>query len=145
MSQGLLYLSIKSIHVLGFILWVGSLLALSLILQAHQRAGSAGSSLLGAERSVGRAMELGALLTIACGVAMIFLSNAAVSPLRQPYLHIKLTLVVVIIALHGFVRARMAKLGRGQGSAPPSAVNALLLLVAIAAIGLAVIKPMLRV
>jgi protoporphyrinogen IX oxidase len=145
MSQpGLLYLSIKSIHVLGFILWVGSLLGLTLVLQAHQRASGPHEGLIGAERSIARAMELGAMLTIVCGALMILFSPAAVSPIRQPYVHMKLTLVVVIIALHGLVRAKMAKLGRGEGKAPPSWVNGLILLVAIGAIALAILKPLLR-
>ncbi len=145
-QQELIYRSIKAIHVLGFLLWVGSMFALSMILSAHERAaGSARDALIAVERGIGRAMELGAQLAIACGVVMILTSQAAVSPLRQPYLHIKLTLVVVLIVMHGVVRAKMARLGRGEGTAPPGWVTPLVLLLAAAMIWLAVVKPMLRV
>jgi uncharacterized membrane protein len=118
---------------------------LTLVLQAHARAGSARDAFVSAERAIGRAMELGALLTIVCGVLMILRSPAAISPLKQPYVHIKLTLVVVLIALHGVVRAKMARLGRGQGSPPAAWVSGAILVVAVAIIWLAVVKPMLRV
>ncbi|HTE51806.1 MAG TPA: CopD family protein [Kofleriaceae bacterium] len=146
MSQQLLiYNSVKAIHVLGFLLWIGSMFALTLVLQAHARGGATQGALVGVERSLGRAMELGALLAIACGVYMLLRSPAAISPLKQPYVHIKLTVVVVLIAMHGLVRAKMAKLGRGQGTGPGSWVSAAVLILAVAAIWLAVVKPMLRV
>jgi uncharacterized membrane protein len=139
------YLWVKAIHQLGFVLWVGSMFALTLLLSAHARAaGPARDALVAAERSVGRAMEVGSLLAIACGVLMIVGSQAAVNPIRQPYVHIKLTLAVVLIALHGLVRSRMARLGRGQGGALPGWVSGAILIIAAAMIWLAVVKPMLR-
>ena len=120
-QQELIYRSVKAIHVLGFLLWVGSMFALAMVLAAHQRAASgARDALVAAEKSIGRAMELGALLAILCGVVMIFTSAAPVSPLRQPYLHIKLTLVVVLIVMHGMVRAKMARLGAAKDRLPPA-------------------------
>ena len=139
------YLWIKAIHQLGFLLWVGSMFTLTLVLAAHARAaGPAQSAFIPAERAIGRAMELGALLTIACGVVMILKTPYAVSPIKEPYIHIKLTLVAAIIVLHGLVRAKMARLGRGQGSAPGTWMSAAILLLAVGAIWLAVVKPALH-
>lgn len=145
-QQELLYRSIKAIHVFGFLLWIGSMFALTLAMSAHERAsGPARDALIDIQRSMGRAMELGALLAIACGVVMILRSPATVPPLKQPYLHIKLTLAVLLIVMHGLVRARMARLRRGEGSAPPAWLGGLVLLIGAAMIWLAVVKPMLRV
>ncbi len=147
-QEVLIYNSIKAIHILGFLLWVGSMFALSVALRHHERAGADRSAIVGLERAIGRAMELGALLAIAAGVYMILTKASvfgAVSPMKQPYLHIKLTLVVALIAMHGVVRAKMARLGRGQGSAPGAWLSSAILVLAVAAIWLAVVKPMLRV
>ncbi len=139
------YLWVKAIHQFGFLLWVGSMFALTLILRTHaSAAGSSRDAFAAAERALGRAMELGALLTIAAGVAMIVGSDKAINPIRQPYVHIKLTLVAVLVVLHGIVRGKMARLGRGQGSAPSGLVSGLILLVGVSVIWLAVVKPMLR-
>jgi uncharacterized membrane protein len=139
------YIWVKAFHQFGFLLWVGSMFALTLVMSAHARAAAtAREPFIAAERSIGRAMELGALFTIAAGVAMIVWSPAAISPLRQPYVHIKLTLAVVLIALHGVVRARMARLGRGEGGALPAVVSGAILLIAASMIWLAVVKPLLR-
>jgi uncharacterized membrane protein len=144
-QEVLIYNSIKAIHILGFLLWVGSMFALSVALRYHERAGADRDAIMGLERAIGRAMELGALLAIAAGVYMILTKVGPVSPMKQPYLHIKLTLVVVLIAMHGVVRAKMARLGRGQGSAPGAWLGSAILVLAVAAIWLAVVKPMLRV
>ena len=143
-QEVLVYNSIKAIHILGFLLWVGSMFALSVALRYHERAGADRSAIVGLERAIGRAMELGALLAIAAGVYMILTKVGPVSPMKQPYLHIKLTLVVVLIGMHGVVRAKLARLGRGQGSAPGAWLGSAILVLAVAAIWLAVVKPMLR-
>ncbi len=140
------YLWVKAIHQFGFMLWVGSMFALTLILRTHaSAAGSARDAFNAAERAIGRAMELGALLSIAGGVAMIVWTIAPISPLKQPYVHIKLTLVFVLIVLHGIVRGKMARLGRGEGSAPSGLISGLILIIGVSIIWLAVVKPMLRV
>jgi uncharacterized membrane protein len=148
-QEVLIYNSVKAIHILGFLLWVGSMFALSVSLRYHERAGADRTAIVGLERAIGRAMELGALLAIAGGVYMILTKakvfGDAISPMKQPYLHIKLTLVVVLIAMHGVVRAKMARLGRGEGRAPGAWLAGAILVLAVAAIWLAVVKPMLRV
>lgn len=143
--SGQTYLTIKAVHFVGFFLWVGAMIALALTLRAKGAAeASARGAFAGMERVLARAMELGALVAIACGVLMIVKSPAVVSPMKQPYLHIKLTLVVGIIAMHGLVRASMARMGKGTGGPPPVAVPWLLLVAAAAIFYLAVVKPMYR-
>lgn len=140
------YLWVKAVHQLGFVLWIGSMFALTLVLSAHARAaGAARDAFVATERSIGRAMEMGALLAIAGGVIMILGSHAPVSPLKQPYLHIKLTLAAVLVVMHGVVRGKMGRIGRGQGGPVPGWVSGAILLIAAAMIWLAVVKPMLRV
>jgi protoporphyrinogen IX oxidase len=139
------YLWVKTVHQFGFVLWVGSMFTLTLVLSAHARAtGPARDAFAAAERSIGRAMEVGALLAIACGVIMIVRPVAGVSAIKQGWMHIKLTLAVLLIATHGLVRARMARLGRGEGGALPGWVSGAILVIALAMMGLAVVKPMLR-
>lgn len=139
------YLLIKAVHFLGFFLWVGALTALAMTLRAHASAGEAAKAAFDQlERAFAKAMELGALLAITCGVIMIVKTPAQMSPMKQPYLHIKLTLVVVILALHGLTRARMGKMRTGGGAPPPAFVSWLLLALAAAIFVLAVVKPMYR-
>ena len=143
--SGQTYLTIKAVHFLGFFLWVGAMLALALALRAHAAAGSSAKEAF--ERLEGvyaKAMELGALLAIACGILMIVKSPAVVSPMKQPYLHIKLTLVLVILGIHGLVRVSMGRVRKGTGGGPGVAVPWLLLAVAAAIFYLAVVKPMVK-
>ena len=143
--SGQTYLTIKAVHFLGFTMWVGAMIALALALRARGAAeGAAKGAFEGLERVLARAMELGALLAIACGVLMIVKAPEGMSPMKQPYLHIKLTIVVVILAMHGLVRMSMGKMRKGTGGPPGVAVPWLLLLAAAAIFYLAVVKPMYR-
>lgn len=139
------YLWIKAIHQLGFVLWVGSMFALTLVLYGHARAAAAApGALVGIERSLGRAMEIGALLAIVCGALIMLLWSGPANPIRQPWMHIKLTLAAALLALHGVTRARMARLGRGQSSGPAGWLSGAVLVVALAMIVLATVQPMSR-
>ena len=141
--SGQTYLTIKAVHFLGFFLWVGAMIALALAVRAHAAAGDAAREAFERlENAYARAMEIGALLTIACGVTMIVKTPAVVSPMKQPYLHIKLTLVVVILAMHGLVRVSMKRVRKGTGGGPGAAVPWLLLAVTAAIFYLALVKPM---
>ena len=137
------YLTIKAAHLLGFTLWVGGMIALALALRAHAAAGTAAKEAFERlERTLARAMEWGALLAIACGVLMIVKSPAVVSPMKQPYLHIKLTLVVVILAMHGLVRVSMGRMRKGTGGPPGVIIPWLVVALAAGIYYLAVVKPM---
>ena len=137
------YLWIKAAHVFGFVLWIGSMVALSLLGAATRRAeGGARSALADAARPVGMAMDIGATLAIAAGVVMILGSLDPVPPLKRPYFHIKLTLAVVLIGLHGLLRVSGGRARRGAGAGPPGWILPVAVLLALGVIWLAVTRPM---
>jgi uncharacterized membrane protein len=74
-------------------------------------------------------MDLAATLAIGCGLAMVF--GQTPNFLAQPHhgwFHIKLTVVVLgVLSVHGMIRARVGKFGRGQVSPVPAWIWTLLL------------------
>lgn len=128
-------------HILGFVLWVGGLLAVAALLRAHEGADAASRpGILGIARSTAILMDVGATLTIALGLVMAFKSpmypNTAFK--TGGWLHVKLALVVVgIIVPHGLIRRRIAALKRDAKPGPlPGWIVPLLLVAAIAVIAL---------
>ena len=78
----------------------------------------------------------GATLAIAGGLVML-VANPFL--LRQPWMHIKLTLAVVVLGLHGLTRVKAKKLSVGEGTFPAWVLGVLgFLLVAI--VSLAILK-----
>ena len=135
------YLWIKLVHFVGFIIWLSSIFGLANMLR--EKVGGSGEArdlLVRLARNAGRAMDAGATLAIVAGVILLIKSPAPIKPIEQPYFHVKLTLVVLLLALHGFLRMRAGKLAKGEskplGSAPLGLVTLLLLgIVAIVLIG----------
>ena len=126
------YLWIKLVHIVGFIVWVGSLFGLLSILREPTGSSEDTRRLLVAlTRRAGRAMDIGAALAIAAGVILIVKSPEPVGPIHQPYFHVKLALAAGLVGLHGFARVRAGKLAKGDtrtlGPAP-LALAALLVL-----------------
>jgi len=56
--------------------------------------------------------DIGALLTILAGIGLISTNSSYY--LRAPWLHIKLTFVVLLIGLHGIVAMRTKRFGAGR-------------------------------
>jgi protoporphyrinogen IX oxidase len=138
------YLWIKAIHVFGFVLWIGSMVGLAVLLGAHRRAeATARAALAGAGRGVAMVMDLGATLAIAAGVAMV-VSPIGLSPFKQPYFHIKLTVVAVLLVAHVLLRIQVGRARRGREGGPPGWLMPAVLILSAATIWLAVVKPMLR-
>lgn len=113
------YLWILAIHVIGFVMWVGALVGLSTLLSAHRRlAESTVDELVGLERKIALEMDIGALIAITCGVAMILkgknMGDAWV--MKQGWMHVKLTMVIALLASHVIVRVKVAKARRGDRS-----------------------------
>jgi protoporphyrinogen IX oxidase len=134
------YLWIKLVHFVGFIVWLSSIFGLVNMLRERTEAGEARELLARLARNAGRAMDTGATLAIVAGVIMLVKSPAPVGPLEQPYFHVKLTLAVLLLGLHGFLRVRAARLGRGDarplGPAPVAVASLLALgILAIVLIG----------
>jgi putative membrane protein len=100
----------KLVHVVGFIFWVGPLIGAARLLQLAAQEGQASGSarLAQVARQTARLADVGSALAIAGGLLLMSRLGFSVV-LKQPYMHIKLTLVVFLIGLHGYVRARGSK------------------------------------
>lgn len=101
-------------HVFGIVLWLGGLLMTTVLLAQHARETSpeARAALTRLEKKSMRAMaDPGALIAILAGVTLI-LSNPPYY-VHATWLHIKLTLVVAMIILHGFIGIEMKSLQKG--------------------------------
>ena len=137
------YLWIKLVHFVGFIVWLSSIFGLSNMLREQTGgSGEARDLLARLARNAGRAMDVGATLAIAAGVIMLIKSPAPVRPMEQPYFHVKLTLAVLLLALHGFLRMRAGKLAKGDARplGPAPLVVATLLFLAI--VGIVLVGPL---
>lgn len=134
-------------HLIGVILWIGCLFTVYWLLRLHAQAPKdVLERLTLMERSLGLTMDLAAALAIGTGLVMA-LSKAGTHPTSTLFaapgagwFHIKLTVVVLgILPVHGMVRAKIGKFGRGQISNVPQWMWSLLL-AAIAVIVLLVFR-----
>jgi putative membrane protein len=112
--------AILVVHVTGLVLWVSGLLVTSMSLTRHTQETSADArnALARLERIFLRGLaDPGALLTILAGIALI--STNPHYFLRAPWLHIKLTFVLLLIGLHGLVAVKTKRFGTGQSTLQP--------------------------
>jgi uncharacterized membrane protein len=124
------YAWLKSGHLIGVVLWIGGLFTVYWLLRMHASAPKeVHEKLTLLERSLALMMDLAAALAIGCGLAMVF--GQTPNFLAQPHhgwFHIKLTVVVLgVLSVHGMIRARVGKFGRGQVSPVPAWIWTLLL------------------
>ena len=102
-------------HVTGLVFWVGGLLVTSMALTRHTQESSAEvrQALARLERIYLRGLaDPGALLTMLAGVGLIMTNSHYY--LHAPWLHIKLTFVLLLIALHGLVAMRIKAFATGR-------------------------------
>jgi len=102
-------------HVTGLVFWVGGLLVTSMALTRHTQESSAEvrQALARLERIYLRGLaDPGALLTMLAGVGLIMTNSHYY--LHAPWLHIKLTFVLLLIALHGLVAMRTKAFATGR-------------------------------
>ncbi len=102
-------------HVLGFVFWVGGLLVTSMALTRHTQETSADAkqALARLERIYLRGLaDPGALLAILAGVSLISTNSSYY--LHAPWLHIKLTFVLILIGLHGMIAVRTKGFSTGR-------------------------------
>ena len=132
-------------HVLGVILWVGSMFATYWMLRVHAHAPKdATEQLTLMERSLALLMDISATLAIGCGVFLIikpveYDQNLFATP-HTGWFHAKLAVVLLgILPVHGMIRARIKKFGQGKITPVPQWQWSLLL-AAISAIVILVIK-----
>jgi len=107
-------------HVFGVIFWVGSLLLISSLLGlAADEIGAAREAMIVAGRRLFRlSANVGALVTVIFGIGIIALQPAF---LAHGWLHVKLLLVVAMLACHFWLYRRVAALENDPGSASPGA------------------------
>ncbi|HET9622297.1 MAG TPA: CopD family protein [Kofleriaceae bacterium] len=115
-------------HIIGDILWLGSMFSVYWLLRLHAQAPrDVLDKLTLMERSLALTMDIAATLAIVCGLGLAFspggthpTGNIFASP-GEGWFHIKLAVVVLgILPVHGFVRARVAKFSRGETPTVPS-------------------------
>jgi protoporphyrinogen IX oxidase len=102
-------------HVLGLVFWVSGLLVTSMALTRHTQEASAEArqALARLERIFLRGLaDPGALLTILAGASLIMTNSHYY--LHAPWLHIKLTFVLLLIGLHGMVAMRTKAFAAGR-------------------------------
>jgi protoporphyrinogen IX oxidase len=130
-----------SLHVFGSFIWVGGLFALAAFLDAF-----AAETDPAARGRLARFLRQAAIVpdiggTIAIGFGLYWLINFREVLMKMPYMHIKLTLVVLVLGIHGFLKVKAKKARKGEGfTAPPSAVKGLLSLVVLGIIVVVVSK-----
>lgn len=115
---------LRFFHFAGFGLWLAGLLGMGFLLQAGAR-----------HRLAPILADLGATLTIVAGIWNAIQRNLFV----QPWLHIKLTVVVVLVVVHVFLRR-----GLKQPDRKGTALLLPVILLAVAILYVAVLKPLQR-
>lgn len=129
------YLWLKAGHVIGILLWMGCLFATYWLLRIHaQSPKEVHEKLTLMERSLALSMDLAATLAIGAGLVLALTknqthptSNLFAFP-HSGWFHVKVTLVILgVLPVHGIVRARIAKFGRGQVTGVPQWLWSLLL------------------
>jgi uncharacterized membrane protein len=140
------YSWVLSLHLLAMVIWVGSMFAVYWLLRIHSHAPKdVLDRLTLMERSIALLMDLGATVTIICGLVLALdpsvPSNWFNATLYGPWLHIKLTIVVLgLLPVHGMIRGRVAKFSRGQIGPVPSWQWSMLLASVMAIIVIATTK-----
>lgn len=127
------------IHLFGILIWFGSMMTALHLLLGWERLGRPGDfkKLSG---NIGRIMDMGASLVLITGILM--LTNDAGRPLlKHGFMHAKLTAVVVLLGLHGLVRATLGKVSRGEARAIPVWVQPVVIGLYIAILFLIVKRP----
>lgn len=142
MSAPELYQWTKAFHVVGFLLWTGSLLSCIYLLQAHQAAGEEGRQALSSvQRKAAMLMEIGALVAIVAGLYLA-LGGGRNAFSGAGWLHAKLALVVLgLFGLHGFVRVKIKKFRNGEVAALPGWLQPAALVVIVVVAIMASVKP----
>ena len=113
---------IRAAHILGVMFWVGGLFSVYWLLRIHSHAPKdAHEQLTLMERSLALMMDIAATVAIGCGIAMIVWPVNLFSLKPSGWLHLKLAAVVLgVLPIHGMLRAKIKKFGRGKITPVPS-------------------------
>jgi protoporphyrinogen IX oxidase len=119
------YLWVKSLHLVGVISWFAGLFYLVRLFVYHAEAAGRPATerdvlqpqfTLMASRLLHIITTPAMLVTLAAGLAMLWLNPGL---LRQPWMHIKLTLLLGLFAYHGWCAARVKGLRAGAVAGTP--------------------------
>jgi len=135
---------VRTAHVFGFVTWVGSMLGCALALrQAASADVTARTALAALAKRLAIAMDGGAAITIVAGLALIHgLAAAGANPLTLPWMHVKLTLVVVgLIGSHVLLRMRVKAYQRGEPKPLPAFLFPGIHVVVIGILIMAIVQP----
>jgi uncharacterized membrane protein len=135
MTESLLSLVL---HVIGITFWVGGLFTLSLVMSAAGDEPALRAKVGAIVRRVALGTDVGAGLAIMGGIGLL---TSHPWDLRQPWMHMKLTFVLGLLAVHGIVRVRARKLATG-GPAPTGAASIAIAVLAVAIIAVVLVKPL---
>ena len=132
-------------HVLGFVLWIGGLVAVLQLLRVHGAVeGAARDVLARHERRMAIVMDLGATLAIVTGLVTA-LGGTTNYFTTGAWLHIKLTVVALaIFGMHGWARVKVKRFRHGEVKHVPAATTYIVLAAAAAAILLGAHRDLLR-
>jgi uncharacterized membrane protein len=144
--SGELQLWVRAFHVLGFILWVGSMFGLVEVLRSLGRSGDGGArtELSALAQRMARVMDIAATIAIVAGVLALVGTRALGDawPMKQGWMHAKLALVILgFLGLHGYLRVLAGKMSRGDAKQPPALLKPVMGLLVLAVIVLAVVRP----
>jgi uncharacterized membrane protein len=119
-----------ALHVMGALMWVGSLFAVMAFLEAYAGEPEAAprERLLKHLRSAAIVPDVGATIAMVFGAHWLFRFKLY----EAHYMHAKLALVVLVLALHIMLRMKVRKARKGQPfTPPPVALKPLLTLTAL--------------
>jgi uncharacterized membrane protein len=106
-----------SLHVVGALMWVGSLFALVAFLEAYgaEPDQAARGRLAKFVRQAAIVPDIGATFAIVFGLDWLFKFKLYL----MPYMHVKLALVAVLIGLHGYLKVKAKRVRKGEAFTPP--------------------------
>ena len=112
---------IKVGHVFGFVMWVGTLIGSCHVLKAHAQAGGdTKNAFSDLEKGLGIAMDIGATFTLVFGSLLIILPVGGTAIFKAGgFMHLKLTLVLLIIGAHVVLRRKLSQFRKNNIKAPP--------------------------
>jgi putative membrane protein len=110
---------VRALHIFAVLAWGGSLVGLTFILRQHSVAAEgARKDFIELEKGTAMAMDMFATLAIAMGVYMLVDIPGIMK--SGGWIHAKLTLVALLIGIHGFQRMRVGKYKRGNVTPNPA-------------------------
>lgn len=131
-------------HIFGFTMWIGAMLALANTLATHVTSDvAAGSALVNVERKLAITMDVGAFVAIVFGLIMLF--GIEPSPLQQGgWMHMKLTAVLAVLGLHGFLRVKVKRFKKSEIPSVPAWIVPAIQLLLLAIVIFVIVRPTAR-